>query len=120
MGRAYLPIFRNIRPRFLDFKRFHRSDFGVPRALVIVPTYDERENLPRLVPLILEQDPAIEILVVDDGSPDGTGQLAEGMARSEPRLHVLHRPAKLGLGTAYVAGFKWGLEREFDYFFEMD
>jgi dolichol-phosphate mannosyltransferase len=92
----------------------------VPRALVIVPTYNERENLPRLVPLILSQDPAIEILVVDDGSPDGTGKLADELACDEPRLHVLHRAEKLGLGTAYVVGFKWGLERGFDCMFEMD
>jgi dolichol-phosphate mannosyltransferase len=90
------------------------------RTLVIVPTYNERENLPRLVPLILAQDPGIEILVVDDASPDGTGQLAEEIAREQPRVHVLHRSGKLGLGTAYIAGFKWGLERGYDYFFEMD
>ncbi len=99
---------------------FTHSFKGVPRALVIVPTYNERENLPRLVPLILEQDPEIEILVVDDGSPDGTGEVADELARTEPRLHVLHRSGKLGLGTAYVAGFKWGIERKFDYILEMD
>ena len=92
---------------------------GLARALVIVPTYNERENLPRLVPLILSQHPEIEILVVDDGSPDGTGALADELAEEQPRLHVLHRTAKLGLGTAYIAGFKWGLERGFDYIFEM-
>ena len=90
------------------------------RALVIVPTYNERENLPRLVPLILSQHPEIEVLVVDDGSPDGTGELADEIAREVPRLHVLHRTGKLGLGTAYIAGFKWGLDRGFDYLFEMD
>jgi dolichol-phosphate mannosyltransferase len=92
----------------------------VPRALVIVPTYNERDNLPRLVPLILAQDPILEVLVVDDASPDGTGQLADDLAADEPRLHVLHRGGKLGLGTAYVTGFKWGIERGFDYIFEMD
>ena len=90
------------------------------RALVIVPTYNERENLPRLIPLILGQDPRLEVLIVDDGSPDGTGAVADEMAVGEPRVHVLHRAAKLGLGTAYVAGFKWGLARGFDYLFEMD
>lgn len=92
----------------------------MPRALVIVPTYNERENLPRLVPEILRQDPSIHILVVDDGSPDGTGEIADALARDEPRLNVLHREAKLGLGTAYVAGFRWGLEHGFDFLFEMD
>ncbi|HEX6069481.1 MAG TPA: polyprenol monophosphomannose synthase [Longimicrobiaceae bacterium] len=92
----------------------------MPRYLVIVPTYNERENLPRLVPLILAQDPSLEVLVVDDSSPDGTGQLAEEMAEEEPRLHVLHREGKLGLGTAYLAGFRWGLGHGFDLLFEMD
>jgi len=92
----------------------------LPRSLVIVPTYNERENLPRLVPMILAQDPSLEVLVVDDASPDGTGDLAEEMAEREPRLHVLHREGKLGLGTAYLAGFRWGLDRGYDYLFEMD
>ncbi|MGH9662757.1 MAG: glycosyltransferase, partial [Bryobacteraceae bacterium] len=90
------------------------------RALVIVPTYNEAVNLPSLVPQILAQDPRLDILVVDDNSPDGTGQLAEAMAQQEPRLKVLHREGKLGLGTAYIAGFRWALEREYDYAFEMD
>ncbi|MEX2571419.1 MAG: polyprenol monophosphomannose synthase [Gemmatimonadota bacterium] len=90
------------------------------RALVIVPTYNERENLPRLVPQILEQDPRLHILIVDDGSPDGTGDIADQFARDQPRVDVLHRAGKLGLGTAYVAGFKWALERDFEFVFEMD
>jgi dolichol-phosphate mannosyltransferase len=90
------------------------------RTLIIIPTYDERENLPQIVPMVLAQDPGIEILVVDDNSPDGTGQVADEMAREEPRLHVLHRPGKEGLGAAYLAGFRWGLEREYDSYFEMD
>jgi dolichol-phosphate mannosyltransferase len=92
----------------------------LPRSLVIVPTFNERENLPRLIPMILGQDPSIDVLVVDDASPDGTGALAEEMAEGEPRLHVLHREGKLGLGTAYLAGFRWGLERGYDVLFEMD
>ena len=92
----------------------------MPRTLVIVPTFNERENLPRLIPMILGQDPSIEVLVVDDASPDGTGALAEELAEAEPRLHVLHREGKLGLGTAYLAGFRWGLERGYDFLFEMD
>ena len=90
------------------------------RALVIIPTYNESENLRRIVPQVLEQDPRIEVLVVDDGSPDGTGARADEMAAAEPRIHVIHRAAKSGLGTAYVAGFKWALARGFDYAFEMD
>ncbi len=90
------------------------------RALVIIPTYNERENLTAIVPVVLEQDPRLEVLVVDDNSPDGTGALADGMAAKEPRVHVLRRPGKLGLGTAYVAGFRWAIAHAFDYVFEMD
>ncbi len=90
------------------------------RALVIIPTYNERENLPRIVPAVLEQDPRLEVLVVDDGSPDGTGDLADGLAAANPRVHAIHRPGKLGLGTAYVAGFRWAIAQRFDYVFEMD
>lgn len=91
-----------------------------PRFLVIVPTYNEIDNLPRKVPLILAQDPRVEVLVVDDASPDGTGALADDLARQNPRVHVLHRPGKEGLGPAYLAGFRWGLERSYDLLFEMD
>src|SRR5437879_4020319 len=90
------------------------------RALVIIPTYNEAVNLSNLLPQVLAQDPRIEVLVVDDNSPDGTGQLAEGLAADNPRVHVLHRSGKQGLGTAYLAGFKWGLEQDYSYFFEMD
>lgn len=90
------------------------------RALVVVPTYNERENLTGLVPQILEQDPRLDILIIDDASPDGTGELADRLAAHEPRLHVLHREGKLGLGTAYIAGFRWALERDYDAVFEMD
>lgn len=90
------------------------------RFLVIVPTYNELDNLPRKIPRILEQDERIDVLVVDDGSPDGTGDLAAEMARAEPRIHLLARGTKDGLGKAYLAGFAWGLEREYDLLFEMD
>ncbi|HEX8362072.1 MAG TPA: polyprenol monophosphomannose synthase [Longimicrobium sp.] len=90
------------------------------RALVVIPTYNERDNLPRLVPSILSRDPRLEILVVDDGSPDGTGAMADEIAAAERRVHVLHRAGKLGLGTAYLAGFAWGLERGYDAFLQMD
>jgi dolichol-phosphate mannosyltransferase len=90
------------------------------RALVVVPTYNERVNLPLIVPLILQQDSRIEVLVVDDNSPDGTGQLADEMAAANRRIHVLHRPGKAGLGKAYLAGFRWGLQCGYDFIFEMD
>lgn len=90
------------------------------RALVIIPTYDEASNIPQLLPQVLSQDECIDVLVVDDGSPDGTGQIADRMASENPRIHVLHREKKLGLGTAYLAGFAWALEREYDFIFEMD
>ncbi|HEY4321187.1 MAG TPA: polyprenol monophosphomannose synthase [Gemmatimonadales bacterium] len=90
------------------------------RALVVVPTYNECENLPQIVPAILSQDPRLEILVVDDGSPDGTGQLADDFAAADSRVHVLHRTAKQGLGRAYLAGFRWALEHDYAFVFEMD
>jgi dolichol-phosphate mannosyltransferase len=90
------------------------------RALVIIPTYNEARTLPQVVPQVLQQDSRIEVLVVDDNSPDGTGQLADNMATDDQRIHVLHRQGKLGLGTAYLAGFRWALERDYDYMFEMD
>ncbi|HUP01631.1 MAG TPA: polyprenol monophosphomannose synthase [Gemmatimonadota bacterium] len=89
-------------------------------ALVIVPTYNERENLPELVPQILEQDPRLEVLVVDDASPDGTGELADRLAAADGRVHVLHRPGKEGLGSAYIAGFDFALHNGYALAFEMD
>ena len=90
------------------------------RALVIVPTYNERFNVARLIPAILAQDPSLEILIVDDGSPDGTGAIVDSIAVTNPRVNVIHRASKLGLGTAYIAGFRWALERKYDLVFEMD
>jgi dolichol-phosphate mannosyltransferase len=90
------------------------------RFLVIIPTYNEAQNLPQIVPAILRQDQRLEVLVVDDNSPDGTGDLADRMAATKPRVHVLHRPAKEGLGRAYIAGFRWALARGYDAVFEMD
>jgi dolichol-phosphate mannosyltransferase len=90
------------------------------RALVIVPTYNERENISRLIEAVLRQDSRIEILVVDDGSPDGTGPIVEEIMVTEPRVHILQRPKKMGLGTAYIAGFRWALEQGFELIFEMD
>ena len=93
---------------------------GEKRGLVIIPTYNERDNLPKLLPMTLGQDPRLEILIIDDASPDGTGQIADQLASENSRIHVLHRKGKLGLGTAYLAGFRWGIERNFDWLFEMD
>lgn len=90
------------------------------RVLVVIPTYNEIKNLPQIVPEALRQDPRIEVLVVDDGSPDGTGALADRMGEEDPRIHCLHRTAKEGLGKAYLAGFRWALERNYDFIFEMD
>ncbi len=90
------------------------------RALVVVPTYNERINLPQIIPAILAQDPGIDVLVVDDNSPDGTGQLADQMAAENARIHVLHRGRKEGLGKAYLAGFRWALDQGYDLVFEMD
>jgi len=90
------------------------------RALVCLPTYDERENLGPMVEAVLAAAPGIEILVVDDDSPDGTGRLADEIAAREPRVHVLHRVRKEGLGRAYLAGFAWALERDYGLVLEMD
>ena len=93
---------------------------GNERALVIVPTYNERENIARLIDAVLGQDPRLEMLVVDDGSPDGTGEIVEGIMAANARVNILRRPRKMGLGTAYVAGFEWALEHGYDLVFEMD
>jgi len=87
---------------------------------VVIPTYNEAVNLPQIVPQVLAQDPRLDILVVDDNSPDGTGRMADEMARANARVHTLHREGKLGLGTAYITGFKWALKEGYDYIFEMD
>ncbi len=91
-----------------------------PRILVIIPTFNEADNLLRIVPLVLNQDPRIEVLVVDDNSPDGTGDLADDLAEDLDRVHVLHRLGKQGLGRAYLEGFQWGLDRDYALFIEMD
>jgi dolichol-phosphate mannosyltransferase len=90
------------------------------RGLVIVPTYNESENVPRLVPLVLEQDERLDVLVIDDASPDGTGAIADRIAADNPRVHTMHRAGKLGLGTAYLSGFRWAIERGYDWVFQMD
>ncbi len=90
------------------------------KALIIIPTYKERENLTELVRRIFAQDLPVEILIIDDNSPDGTGALADELAAQDPRIHVMHRPGKLGLGSAYVLGFRYAIERDYDAVFEMD
>ena len=92
------------------------------RVLVVLPTYNERENIAAIVPQILTQAKEIDILIVDDNSPDGTGQIADGMAANNQRINVLHREKKAGLGRAYIAGFKWGLQpgTPYEFLIEMD
>ncbi len=94
------------------------------RFLIVLPTYEERDNLPRVVEQIEAVLPALpfagDVLVVDDSSPDGTGELADELAAGRPWMHVLHRPRKEGLGRAYVAGFGWALERDYSHILEMD
>jgi dolichol-phosphate mannosyltransferase len=90
------------------------------KTLVIIPTYNEHENIGRIVPLVLEKDPSIHVLIVDDNSPDGTGRIADEMANQDDRISVIHRQSKSGLGTAYIRGFKFALENGYDLVFEMD
>ncbi len=90
------------------------------QTLIIVPTYNERENLSPLVAALLRLPVAVDLLVVDDNSPDGTGALADQLAAQHPGIHVLHRAQKEGLGRAYIAGFKWALAHHYEFVFEMD
>jgi dolichol-phosphate mannosyltransferase len=92
----------------------------IQRVLVIVPTYNERDNIETIIDRVLQSVPEANVLVADDGSPDGTGKIADELAISDPRVHVLHRTEKAGLGAAYIAGFQWGLERGYDVLVEMD
>lgn len=89
-------------------------------TLVIVPTFNERDNLPQLVKCLMAQTVPLDVLVVDDNSPDGTGRIADEIAASNPHVHVLHRQEKNGLGRAYIAGFGWALSRGYEFIFEMD
>lgn len=89
-------------------------------SLIVIPTYNEKDNIERITHAILEVEPSLEILIVDDNSPDGTGQIADELAQQDSRIFVLHRQEKSGLGSAYIAGFKYALERDYEYIFEMD
>src|SRR6478609_5959116 len=89
-------------------------------TLIVMPTYNERENLPRMAQRLLALPTKVDLLVVDDNSPDGTGKLADELAAKHPEIHVLHRAEKNGLGRAYLAGFKWALEQGYEFIFEMD
>lgn len=91
-----------------------------PRILIVTPTYNERDNLERFVESVLRWLPDAHVLIVDDGSPDGTGDIAERLAKEDPRVRVMHRPGKMGIGTAYVQGFQRGLAEGYDLLFEMD
>ncbi len=90
------------------------------RALIIFPTYNERDNIEKIVHAVLPLDPRINVLIVDDNSPDGTGDIADRLAKEESKVFVLHRQNKEGLGRAYIAGFRWAIEQGFDFIFEMD
>lgn len=98
------------------------SDFSAPldRVLVIIPTYNEAQNIESIVGRVRRAVPTIDVLVADDNSPDGTGKLADELAAADEHVHVLHRKGKEGLGAAYLAGFAWGLDRNYDVLVEMD
>jgi dolichol-phosphate mannosyltransferase len=92
----------------------------MPKTLVVTPTYNERDNLAAFVKGVIGAMPDAHLMIVDDASPDGTGDIADEIAKSDPRVFVIHRAGKLGLGTAYVEAFRWGLDRGYERFFEMD
>jgi len=90
------------------------------KILIIIPTYNELENLPKLLPEVLSKDEGINVLIVDDNSPDGTAGFVESQMKVNNRIHLIKRPSKQGLGTAYIAGFKYALQNNFEFIFEMD
>ena len=91
------------------------------KALVVIPTYNEKENVKKIITAVLDQDEGVDVLIIDDNSPDGTGEIVDEMAGSETRIHIIHRKGKLGLGSAYITGFKWALANtDAKYVFEMD
>src|SRR5262249_2466271 len=90
------------------------------KSLIVIPTYNERENIASLLHDVLQCVPTTDVLVIDDNSPDGTGELVDELASRDPRIHTLHRPGKQGLGTAYVRGFQYAIEHDYELVFEMD
>ncbi len=114
------------RYKFLTLKIYvpdktNHSGFGMSeKAIVVIPTYNERENIVPLVEAVLDLPVKIDVLIVDDNSPDGTGEIADQLSAKYPQVHVLHRQEKNGLGRAYCDGFKWALERDYEYIIEMD
>jgi dolichol-phosphate mannosyltransferase len=96
------------------------TDDELGRVLVIIPTYNEAENIEPIVRRVRAATPRVDILIADDNSPDGTGEIADRLAAADDRVHVMHRAGKEGLGAAYLAGFRWGTEREYDVLVEMD
>lgn len=107
-------------PKGAQSPHFELDEPHGDRVLVIIPTYDERENLPRIVERLFASVPGAHVLVADDDSPDGTGDVADELAAADERVHVLHRAEKAGLGAAYIAGFGWGLDNGYDVLVEMD
>lgn len=89
-------------------------------CLVIIPTYNEKENVTAIIEAVLSRSPRFDVLIIDDGSPDGTADIVKGMQTTNDRIHILERKGKLGLGTAYIAGFRWSLEKNYAFTFEMD
>lgn len=90
------------------------------KALVIIPTYNEYDNVHKIIPDVLSQNEIIDVLIVDDNSPDGTGQYVEELTKTNPRVKLIRRAGKMGLGTAYIEGFKFAIKEQYDYIFEMD
>lgn len=98
----------------------HTNTAAIPKILVVIPTYNEAENIPKLIPAVLRQAPNLDVLVVDDNSPDGTGKIVKEIMATSPHVHLIEREGKQGLGTAYVRGFKYAIEHGYDLVFEMD
>lgn len=90
------------------------------KSLIVIPTYNEKDSIADLVHILLDMEGNLEVLVVDDGSPDGTGAIVDGLAQADSRVHAIHRPGKMGLGSAYITGFRYALERDYDLVFQMD
>ena len=98
----------------------HTSRPPLTRVAVLIPTYNERDNLPGIVARVRASAPEVDVVVLDDASPDGTGEVAEELAAIDPQIHVIHRPGKAGLGAAYLDGFRWAMEAGYDAVVEMD